>query len=117
MLDIAGDIGDVAWYAVLRARRLRARDGGMRRLRRDGRPGRPTPAKRSGCSPPSTLPAACCRPTWIKDPDTVIAQATDPRRKTQKTSVADHRDLQPTVPEVGRCCSMNARMCSRSRTM
>ena len=33
-----------------------------------------------------------CRPfTWTKDPDTVIAKATDPRRrKTQTTSVTKH---------------------------
>jgi hypothetical protein len=33
-----------------------------------------------------------CRPfTWTKDPDTVIAKATDPRkRKTQETSVTEH---------------------------
>ena len=33
-----------------------------------------------------------CRPfTWTKDPDTVIAKATDPRRrKTQTTSVTEH---------------------------
>jgi hypothetical protein len=33
-----------------------------------------------------------CAPfTWTKDPDTVIAKATDPRkRKTQTTSVAEH---------------------------
>jgi hypothetical protein len=33
-----------------------------------------------------------CRPfTWTKDPDTVIAKATDPRkRKTSSTSVTEH---------------------------
>jgi hypothetical protein len=33
-----------------------------------------------------------CRPfTWTKDPDTIIAKATDPRhRKTQQTSDTEH---------------------------